>query len=321
MARRKAPKRIRLQRAAYMAGAMTLEVYLDRAIAATPRLQDREIAHPVHGTLRINQYRRDANGALLQLVAKQPGELASTVGEAPNLRTDAEVPVAAPTGRSFKSADLFALIRGNNILICTDGIRHQVLEHYLKAFFVKSAVSNRAVLFEIEKVGNAGAIDRIQRSGVKEIRLDGTLYAATMDRMRRQKASSKSALSLPNAYAWLTDHLSAVFEKDDGDDFAQKAENMQVRVVIRAEGGSRGEEVILNQLESAGIDLVEEAPEGVDYTIVTKDGVEIRSEEINLSRPVVLERLDAQNSLSFLDVWDKLVATADEFERSGDLER
>lgn len=319
MPRRKAPKRVQLMRAAYAGTGPTLQTYLTKALQELPVLSDREVAHPSHGTLRINQENIDRNGTFIHLVAKVAGEQASTVGEGRRLVRDAEVPVAPPEGRSFKNADLFALIRGNHLVICTDGIRYQVLEYYLRNFFVAADLNNRAAQFEIEKIANLDAVAKLQRGGVNEIQIDGTLYAATVNGLRRARALAVNR-SLANVAETLVDGLAAVFGKDQDEEFAEKSENLLVKLIIKADGGSRSEEVVLNKLESIGIDLLDELGNDFTYTIKTNDHKIITSNEVLVSKPVMLERLEEQNSLSYVEVWDALAVAMSDFDRNGDLE-
>ncbi|HVI24578.1 MAG TPA: hypothetical protein VM576_00050 [Xanthomonadaceae bacterium] len=306
-------------RAAYAGGGPTLQTYVSRALQNLPVLGDREVAHPSHGTLRINQETSDRNGAFIHLVAKVAGEQASTVGEGRRLVRDAELPVAPPVGRSFKNADLFALIRANHLVICTDGIRYQVLEYYLKNLFEKAQLNNRAAQFEIEKIANVDAVAKLQRGGVNEIQIDGTLYSATVNHLRRAQPIGANR-SLANVARTLADQLAAVFGKDQDEEFAERSENLLVKLTIKADGGSRSEEVVLNKLENIGIDLLDELGNDFTYTIKTNDHKVIRSDEVLVSKPVILERLEEQNSLSYVEVWEALAGAMNEFERNGDLE-
>lgn len=317
MTRRKAPKNLSLYRAVYVPNARTLQQYLNAACEAVASLDQREVAHPSLGTLRINHHMMERDGLFIHLIAKVTGESASTVTEVRGARNDNEALLPPPANRSFKNADLFALIRGNHLTICTDGVRVPAFEYYLKNFLPQAGQSNNSVMFEIKNVQNAGTVAILQRGGVKEIKLTGTLFNATVERLQ---GGVGPLHSMSGVVKNLKDQLASVFEKDESDDLAEHADQLQVEVVVKARGGSRAEEVVLQKMESVGIELLDDLDNDVGYQIKTNNNKTITPGEMVIHYPVVLERGESSNSLYRGDVFDKLVEAMSKFEREGDLE-
>lgn len=317
--RRKAPKNLNLLRAAYRTNARSLQQYLTAACDVVPDLSAREVAHPTMGTLRINHHQVDRNGLSIHLVAKYSGEAAATVADTRGIRADDDVHVPPPERRAFKSADLFALIRGNNVVVCTDGIRHQALEYYLKNFLQVGRQSNASVMFTLERVANTAAVATLTRGGVKEIKLTGTLFNATVD-LLSQQAPPGGSRTLNEAVANLKAHLAAVFGKDEDEEFAEHSDELQVEVVVKARGGIRADGSVLSKLEEVGIDLLDELDQDVGYVIKTNDNKIVRGKDLVIIHPVQLERTEGGNSLVRHEVYDKLAEALATFTREGDLE-
>lgn len=319
MARRRAPKNFNLLRAVYKTSARTLQHYLNSACDAVPRLDEREVAHPTLGTLRINHHQLDRNGLSIHLVAKYTGEAAATVADQRGVQADDDVHVPPPSRRAFKTADLFALVRGNHLVVCSDGVRYQALEYYLKNFLPLGAQSNASVMFSIERVANTDAVATLTRGGVKEIKLSGTLFNATVDRLARL-APQQEDRSLNGAISRFKDHLAAVFGKDEDDAFAEHADELQVEVVVKARGGVRADEAVLSKLEDVGIDLLDDVDNDIGYVIKTNDSKEIRGKDLVITHRLALERTENGNSLVRHEVYDKLAEALGIFTREGDLE-
>lgn len=317
MARRKAPKNLSLYRAVYGANARTLQHYVNAACEAVVALDRREVGHPSLGTLRINHHLQDRNGLFVHLIAKVTGEAAATVTDVRGARSDTEILLPPPANRSYKNADLFALIKGNSIVVCTDGVRVPALEYYLKEFLLQAGQSNNSVVFSIHNVQNVEAVRVLQRGGVKEIKLTGTLFNATVERLQDDVGPLHS---LSMVVRNLQDQLASVFEKDENPDLAQHADQVQVEVVVKARGGVRAEEVVLQKMEDVGIDLLDDLDAGVSYQIKTKNNKTVTPGELVVHFPVVLERGEHSNALPRADVLAKLIDAITKFERDGDLE-
>jgi len=317
MKRRKAPKNLTLYRAVYGTNARALQHYVNAACEAITALDQREVAHPTLGTLRINWHSQDRNGLFVHLIAKVSGEAASTVTDVRGARNDSEALFPPPLNRSFKNADLFALIKGNHLVICTDGVRVPAFEYYLKNFLPNAGQSNNSVVFEIKNVQNAETVAILQRGGVKEIKLTGTLFNATAERLQRDVGRLRT---LPTVVRNLKDQLASVFQTDEDEDLAEHSDQVQVEVVIKARGGSRAEDVVLQKMEDIGVNLLNEDDNDVIYQIKTNNNKTVTPDELVVHYPVVLERGERSNAIPRTEVFDKLVVALDQFEDDGDLE-
>lgn len=274
------------------------------------------MAHPTYGTLRINAHLLDRAGLFVHLVAKYQGEAASTVVDSPRAETDVEAPHPPPANRSYKNADLFSLIKGNHLVVCTDGARVSALEYYLKHFLVTAGQSNNSVLFAIKHVQNVDTVAVLQRGGVQEIKLTGTLYSATVDNI--QNSAAMQMWSMPGVMRNFQDHLAAVFGKDDDAEIEDNSDQLQVEVTVKARGGTRANGAVLRKMEDVGLGVIEES-DGISYEIKSKNKT-ITAQEMVVFDPVVLLRGEQSNSLQRTEVFDKLVQAMEKFEREGHFE-
>lgn len=87
---------------------------------------------------------------------------------------------------------------------------------------------------------------------------------------------------------------------------------VQVAITVKVSGGVYGDAQLLDAVTSAGGDLIDADDPGFDYTILTRDNFHITPDTIRITKPVGLERLENQDSLSAIEVWDKILDFFDE---------
>ncbi|MCY1302705.1 hypothetical protein D9M70_523810 [compost metagenome] len=138
------------------------------------------------------------------------------------------------------------------------------------------------------------------------MRLEGTFYAAT-----RELDGDQGATGVARSWKAFANGIKSFFEEEVADDhqrrlLAERWADLNMTTIIKAEGGSRAEEVVLNSMEAVGRDLLREVPEGVDVTVVTRNNTEIRGSELVLVKNVRLLRRENTNDLATDEVWRKL---------------
>lgn len=320
MSRRPAPKTIHYVRATYNKGAepkKNFEQLVRQAMNKLGRMDQTDITMATLGVVSV-RHRETKTGESLRLSigAGVPGEQMSTVGIKVPAAFDSDQTASAPSNRAFKHGDAFVLIEENDLLIVTDGpFRVTTVGVYLRELFGKADLKNETAAFELKKVTNQNTKAILEAEGIKELRLGTTMYQATdaLDNLEAPSVKAKLKAfvgTLKNAFA------EDVTDKE----LQQLAEHwgeLQVSTVISAKGGSRADEVVLDAMLSVGEDVLQEAEDGVDVTVITQKGTPVRMNEVSPSKNIRLLRRDGANDLINTEVYAALLSYRQELLQSG----
>lgn len=321
MSRRPANKTIHYVRAAYNQGTAptkNFEQLVRQAMNKLGRMDETDITMSTLGVVSV-RHRETKTGESLRLAigAGVPGEQMSTVGIKVTAAFDNDQTASAPRDRAFKHGDAFLLIEENDLLVVTDGpFRINTVSVYLRELFSKAELKNETTAFELKKVTNQDTKAILAAEGIKELRLGTTMYQATdtLDSLHAQssvKAKLKSFVgTLKNAFA------EDVTEKQ----LLQLAEHwgeLQVSTVISAVGGSRADEVVLEAMFNVGEDVLEEAEEGVEVTVITKKNTPVKMNQVTPTKGIRLLRREGANDLINTEVYTELLTYRQELQKNG----
>lgn len=145
----------------------------------------------------------------------------------------------------------------------------------------------------------------MEQEGVKELKIKGTLYAAT------QNLDGQGARGLAEIWRGFRRGFRGYLSEEADTDqqremLAGQWGEINVTAIISPAGGSRATPVVLESLDDVGLDLVDDAPEDAEVIIKTRSDNEIRSGDVILSKKVMLLRKEQQNDLDHLEVWEEL---------------
>lgn len=309
MSRRPAPKRIHYVRAVYGQGpapAASFEILVRRAINRLGSMAATQIAMSNLGIVAVRQ-RRLESPLYLAIGAGAPNEAMSTMGIGVVAVADADVTEAPPAARAFKHADAYVLIEGNDLLLVVDGgVRIESVETYLRLLLQKDRANPRTAPFSFRKASNLEKERVIAQEGIKEMKLEGTFYAAT-----RELQGGQEVGGLAGGWRSFANGIKTLFEEEQTDDhqrqlLAERWADLNMTTTIKAEGGSRAQEVVLDSMEAVGRDLLAEVPDGVEVTVTTRNNTIIRGSELVLVKNISLHRRDNTNDLATDEVWGKL---------------
>lgn len=312
MTRRPASKIIHYVRVTYNANTapkQSFEVLLRRAMRVLGSMAETEVTIPKQGVVSIrNRKLKTDSPILLAIAAGVPGESMATVGIKVAAVEDADNDSPPPDMRAFKLSDAFLLIEQSDILLITDGqFRAGSVEVYLRMLLEKGGIDPQACAFGLKKVANQDKKKVLEVEGIKEMRINTTMYRATQE--LDQGSSSKLSGHLKGFVTEVKNLFSQEAESNSQQDLQRLSENwdqLQVSTVIKAEGGSKAEEIVLKTIEAVGTDVLDESPDALDVTVVTRKGTKIRLSEVTPIKKVNLRRRKSVNELVQLEVYTEL---------------
>ncbi len=283
---------------------LSMQEMLAGAIRLLPERHQRECPDQTFGVVALRHSRSSnrTNALLFDLGAGLPGEDMSAMPIGPVPAQDVDAPVPPPANRAFKRAEGFALIKDNEIIICVDHMRVSTAERYLDKL-LRKAYPNMTIAFEFRPMRNADQHQVIVAEGVKNLRVNSVVSAASdeLNQYRSPRGWFRSALST------LQDLL--INDLPEGRDRQVLAENwsrLNVDTVISVKGGTRGEPIVLQAMQAAGLTTLDEAEDGVSLTIETRSGSKIRGSDLALGKSVSLTRNENRSDLNRDSVWEEL---------------
>ncbi|MFV3329897.1 hypothetical protein ACNFIA_03060 [Pseudomonas sp. NY15437] len=317
MSRRPVQKPIHYVRATYnqnTAPNKPLEQLIRSAMSKLGNMAQTEIAMGTLGIVGIRH--RDTtltNPLCLAIGAGVPGEKMTTMGLKVTAAADLDQATQAPANRAFKLSEAFVLIDQNDVLLVTEGsFRVPTIASYLRELISKATLRSGDVAFELRKVTNQNKKKVLEDEGIKELRLNTTMYRATQELDGQTNGTATVSSRLKSFVGTLKD----LFAEDVSDTqralLAQHWGEVQVSTVIKADGGSRAEAIVLDAMRSVGEDVLDEEDDSIDVTVITKKGTAIRLGEVNPTKRVRLLRRDGANDLINTEVYKELNDYRDE---------
>lgn len=307
---RPARKRIHYLRAVFAPGArrnIRFETMIANALQTLPTMARTEVAVASHGVLAI-RHRQAARGRVkIAIGAGAPGESMSTMGLRVRAQTDTEIAESPPENRAFKTADAFCLISGDEVLMLVEGMRVSVVESYLSQLLAKANQATGHSAFELRPVGDQDQEAILADEGVKEVRLSGTAYQAEAELARAEYGNTSEGIIF-QLWEETKDRVRSLLSEQVENDrqrqvLAEHWADLNITTTIQAKGGSRAEPVVLESMQNAGLELIEERPDNVSVTLVTEKGSKISGSSLVLGKFVNLSRNDERNDLPYMDVF------------------
>lgn len=317
MSRRPTYKAIHYVRAIYnenAAPAQTLEQLIRSAMRKLGSMGETEVGMSTLGTAGIRN-RKDANDAplLMDIGAGVPGEQMTTLGLKVRVAQDLDQAAQPPADRAFKLSEAFALIDENDLLIITEGsFRVSTVGVYLGLLISKAELRAGDVAFELRKVTNQETKAVLESEGIKELQLSTTMYRATRALDGAAEGAATVSSRLRSFVGLLKDTFAEDMDANKREQLAQHWDELQVNTIIKADGGSRAEDIVLDVMNTVGEDVLDEEDESVEVTVITKKGTSIRLGQVTPTKKVRLFRREAANDLINIEVYAALTEYRDE---------
>lgn len=260
--------------------------------------------------VRIQRFRDSPVGRLYHLARYSPGTHSSTLTPKAAGKHDDEGVLGAPAGKEIKTGECYALVNAHNVLFCGHGLTHQKCAGYL--FMLMKAQNYKLDPIKFHASSNIDKIAILNAQGAKSIRLNVNAYK----------------LSLPKVdEGWLGGVLSSVGEevmaligKDPNRSQEKSLQDMIVALEIGLEGNSRATVESKSTITDLANEILSDDDSPVDsFTILTRDGTPITSDDVKLHSAINIERNGT--SLNHVDVWDAMVKYLRQLKRQKLLEQ
>jgi hypothetical protein len=260
-----------------------------------------QVPLPLLGTCMVRHRKVGDDRIMLALGGGEPNEAMSTLGLAPRTAKieDDEKAVDPPATRAFKLYDMYCLIAGDDLVVCLDHVRLQALERYLANLLDKAGLPAKACAFELMPVANKTQQEVLDAEGVNSIHVRSALYAASAGDGDARGVWNNLKNGLRDVFR------TALPDPRQRDVLAERLGDVNVELVIKASGGTRAETIVLEGMQAAGQEMLEELDDAASrVSVVTRRGTHIRADEIVLSKYVGIPRLS--NALDYNATWDAL---------------
>ena len=224
-----------------------------------------------------------AGGVFLHVTAMTPGEAASIIKtDAIDQRQDIAVEtLSPPTNSEFMDGDVFLLIVGNHLCLCSNILRDSTLRHYLLKLLEKANVGSGAAAFDIKPVASKDIVKLINDSAISSITLNAAMYEAS-NKAAKQKSHTIGALGAVGKY------LGAMVGRQND----VTNDSLSIALTIKLDRRSKthtglGEE----KLHSWALDLAKSAVrefDDADFVIKLQDNRTITPNELKIVKAISL---------------------------------
>lgn len=244
---------------------------------------------------RIQRFRDTPSGRQYHIARYSPGTHSSTLTPKAAGKLDNEGSVGAPAGKEFKTGEAYVLVNGHNLLFCGHGVTYQKCATYIFRLIKSSGYDLDPI--KLHPASNIDKVAILNAQGAKSIRLNVNAYK----------------LSLPEENnGWFSQVLSSVgtevkalIGKDPNRSQEKALENMTIALEIKLEGNSRAAEESKETITDLANEVLVDDDSPLDsFTILTRDGTPITSDDVKLHSTIYVEKNGT--SLNHVAVWDEI---------------
>jgi hypothetical protein len=305
----KKQKQLSYRRAEYFVDAQnhSVEGHLRKSLSILKTIEQRRVVMGNSFTMEARHAKpRTRGGVLLHIAGYTPGEEASIVPSKP-AAPEADVSTAPPPRNSdYMDGDIMLFARHNDVIVCVNGMHEARVRDYLRGLFEAAGLGDDAANFGLSRVADASKVQLIAQHGVKQVKLNASLYEASLDHIERTSVKQKLLGTV-----W--DEFLAIFADDVKMKEISERENLTAEVVIKFDRRREGGEIGQERLAALATAVVEDDDEG--FAIETLEGETIRSNQITLRKAVAIEAHG--KSVYYSEAFDELLAYYDELTASG----
>lgn len=288
-------KTLSFKRANWLSEGASLEHYIKRTFEIAKSIAERTVERANGQLIRCQSVKYEDHGVYLHLTSETPGAPTSVVKILQS--SDAEGLVyeeRPPRGAEYLDGDFFCLVSGNNVFMCSTGMRDGSFRFYLQRLFQIFELDPDSVKFELRHVVDMPKLQMMKEYGVKEIILNTTMHRATESYVDRSISASSGVIKA------VGDHFRSVF----GTDVQEIEDNIVVQITIKSDLRLRGAAIVGDKrLEYIAEDILDDETPS-DYTIITKNDQKIRGNEISVSKRVEFRSFG--KSINRVHAWEEL---------------
>lgn len=216
-----------------------------------------------------------------------------------------------PGDANFLRGDIMFLVAGDHLLLCPSGSREAVVGAYLESASDKLKLGSWAAQCSLDPVADISKIRLIKTEGVKRIRLDASLYEASLEYVGDVERTTVRQSVMGRLGQAIREYFSADPRLAEVGD----KENISVHVEISYDRRRKGGAVGQRRMESIARHLIDENEGG--FRILTNEDKVIQPDELKIRQILPLE--SSGNTINREAAWSALVDFYNELKSSGAL--
>tara|TARA_R110000868_G_scaffold21144_2_gene88189 strand:+ start:1734 stop:2579 length:846 start_codon:yes stop_codon:yes gene_type:complete len=260
--------------------------------------------------VRIQRFKDSPAGRLYHLARYSPGTQSSTLTPKANGKLDTEGSLGAPVGKEFKTGESYMLINEHNVLFCGHGLTYQKCAGYI--FRLIKGQKHDVVPMTFHPSSNIDKVAILNAQGAKSIRLNVNAYKLSVP-----KATTGW---LDGVLASVGDEVKALICKDPNRSQEKSLEDMTIALEIALEGNSRATVESKDTITDLANEVLSDDDSPVDsFTIMTRDGTPITSDDVKLHSTISVEK--SGTSLDHVQIWDAMVKYFEQLKKQKLLEQ
>ncbi|MEO8644017.1 hypothetical protein [Pseudomonas sp.] len=246
--------------------------------------------------VRIQRFKDSPVGRLYHFSRYAPGTQSSTLTPKAAGKLDTEGSLGAPAGKEFKTGECYVLINKHNVLFCGHGLTHQKCAGYI--FMLIKAQKYDLEPIKFHPSSNIDKVAILNAQGAKSIRLNVNAYKLSLP--KENKGWFGGVLSS------VGDEVIALIGKDPNRSQEKSLEDMTVALEIGLDGNSRATVESKDTITDLANEVLADDDSPVDsFTIITRDGTPITSEDVKLHSTISVEKHGT--SLDHVQIWDEMI--------------
>ena len=186
-----------------------------------------------------------------------------------------------PNDAEYMDGDAFLYVNKNDVCVCASMVRPGAIKFFLRRFFELATIRHDATQFEFFNALDSSKMALIERKGVKQIEIKGSMSRAAMEYKRE---NGRAAQGLAVISRWYKSIFSTEFDVAD--------DAMHMSIVVGVDGrNKKGTPLGYKRLEAIAIDIIDNQGPDDEYIIHTKTGEKIFPHEIVLRSSVQIGSL------------------------------
>ena len=233
---------------------------------------------------------------LIHLVGYTPNDTVPAVPRARNVSHADLTLVEAPENTEFLDGQFMALVDGDDVVMCRDGLGEASFISYVLGLAEAANLDTAELSFSLMKRADVDKLEMIRREGIQSISMNTIAHDASISNIER--LADRRSLRERIAGGALGE-LKAIL--GIGEDVPPDAENLKVEVLFSFDKRG-GTELDKRQLSELAERMIGEEQDG--FAIKTLQGRTVRADDIVISKPVRVPAFG--KSVHHSNIWDEL---------------
>ena len=283
-----------------------LERCLRQALNQLKTIDERTIIRGGSHAKVAKQQDAPRGGLLLHLASETPGEAASVVPKVGPADTEVDLRTQSPPNDGeWLDGDAFVLIHDDHVCLCTTALHESAVATFLYHLIEKAKTPPNHRDFLLMKAVDISRLTMLQRQGVQEIEIRGSLYKVTADYVRRHTHVSG-----------ILGALGKEIKRQLGKPHDVTQDSLRVAITIKVDKRER-KHLSLGEkdIQTLAADIINNAEEDDDYIILTGTGQKITPREIFVKTKVLID--SDGKTVGRNQAWSELVSFYHSLRSSG----